>query len=630
MNYYSLIVSFLFLTFISFSQNVMTPELLWKLGRVHGRGVSTDGKNIIYSVTTPDIEQNKSFTKIYSMSIDGGSSIEIHNADSLLTNKNISPDGKYIIFDKEVKLKLVKGKDFYPELSKSNVYIYDELDHRHWDHWNEGNYSHVFVANLVNGKPGNEKDIMKDEPYYSPQQPFGGDEDYVWNPDSRHILYVTKKKSGKDYMLSTNTDIYEYDVNSGSTKNITTGMLGYDQNPAYNKSGTLAWLSMKREGYEADKQDLVIRSGNSTVNLTHQRDDIQVSGFKWSNDGSEIFFWAPQKATQQVFKVNIKSHEIKQITKGKHEITEVIGESGNHLIVSLQNMNSAAELYTLDKTSGELKQLTHVNDAFYSSITKCKTELRNIISVDGKQMPTWIIYPPDFDPSKKYPTLLFCLGGPQGTTPHYSMRWNLQLMASSGYIVVAPDRRGVYGDGTKWTEQVSKDWSGLVMQDYLYAIDNVSKEKFVDKNRLGCVGASFGGFSVFMLESLHNGRFKTFISHDGVFDYKSMAGTTDELWFVNWELGGNFWDTNNPVVRKSFSNSPSNFVSKWKTPIMIVQGGRDYRVPIEQGLQAFQAAQLRGIKSRLIYIPDENHWVLSPQNALVWQHEFFKWLKETL
>lgn len=607
----------------------MTPELLWKLGRVHGKGVTPDGKHVIYSVTVPDIEQNKSFTKTFTIPVTGGPAKEINNYDSLLTNNNISPDGQYILYDKEVKLKPVKGLDFYPELSKSNVFVYTDLDYRHWDHWNDGNYSHVFVAKLINGKLENDKDIMEGEPYYSPQKPFGGKEDYTWNPDNRHIVYVSKKKLGKQYTLSTNTDIYEYDLQTRKTINLTEGFTGYDLNPSYNKDGILAWLSMKRDGYEADKQDLIIRSGNSITNLTSKRDDIQVSGFIWSKDGKDIYFWAPQKATQQVFKINIYTHEISQLTKGEHEINEIIGESSNTLIISMQSINKAAEIFTLDKLSGEVNSLTHVNDNIYSNISKCKTELKSIRSVDGNQMPVWIVYPPDFDPLKKYPALLFCLGGPQGTTPHYSMRWNLQLMASAGYIVVAPDRRGVFGDGTKWTEQVSKDWNGLVMQDYLYAIDNVSKEKYVDKKRLGCVGASFGGFSVFMLESMHNGRFKTFISHDGVFDYKSMFGTTDELWFVNWELGGNYWD-NNFVARKSFNNSPSNFISKWNTPILIIQGGKDYRVPVEQGLQAFQAAQLKGIKSKLIYLPDENHWVLSPQNALVWQHEFFKWLKETL
>jgi len=278
-----------------------------------------------------------------------------------------------------------------------------------------------------------------------------------------------------------------------------------------------------------------------------------------------------------------------------------------------------------------MKQLSHVNDNIYNTFTACKSERRFIKTTDNQQMPTWVIYPPGFDATKKYPTLLFCLGGPQGTTPLYSFRWNFQLMASMGYIVVAPDRRGVYGNGSKWAADVSKDWGGQAIKDYLSAIDEISKEKFVDKQRRGCVGASYGGYSVYMLEALHNGRFKTFIAHDGTFDLKSWSGTTEELWFANWDLGGNYWDKNNKVAQKSFNQfSPINLIDKWNTPIMIIQGGKDYRVPIEQGLEAFQVAQLKGIKSRLLYLPDENHWVLSAQNALVWQHEFFKWLDETL
>jgi len=295
-------------------------------------------------------------------------------------------------------------------------------------------------------------------------------------------------------------------------------------------------------------------------------------------------------------------------------------------------MNHAAELYAVDIGNGNMKQLTYVNDAINNSIGKCKTERRWVTTTDKKKMLVWVIYPPDFDPAKKYPTLLYCQGGPQSAlTQLYSFRWNFQLMASQGYIVVAPNRRGMPGHGTKWNEEISKEHGGQVMKDYLSAIDAVSKEKYVDKERLGCVGASYGGYSVFMLAGIHKNRFKTFISHDGIFDTKSMYGTTEELWFVNWDYGGPYWDKKNTAAQKAYNQfNPSNYVDKWNTPIMIVQGGKDYRVPIEQGLQAFQAAQLRNIKSKLLYLPDENHWVLSAQNALVWQREFYKWLDETL
>jgi dipeptidyl aminopeptidase/acylaminoacyl peptidase len=620
--------------FVLFAQNRMTPELLWKLGRVSGLGVSKDGKYVVYSVTTPDWETNKSTRKSYILPINGGSPTEINNPDSLIGDKNLSPDGKYLLSNKEVKVKKVLGSDFYPELSKSNVYIFDNLNERHWDKWEEGKYDHVFITPV--GKPEEEKDIMPDEPWDCPQKPFGGDEDYIWNPDSKHVVYVTKKKYGTAYAISTNTDLYEYDLTTGKTKDLTESGAGYDINPLYSKNGTLAWLSMKRAGYEADKQDLVAWTGMGIVNLTKNRDDIHVEGFRWSDDGKHLFFWAPINGTLQLFEVDytgatMKLPDIRQITKGDFDITNIVGQVGNSLIVSKTDMNHAVELYSVDISTGNLKQLTHVNDATYNTIGMVKTERRWITTTDNKKMMAWVIYPPDFDPNKKYPTLLYCQGGPQSAlTQFYSFRWNFQLMASQGYIIVAPCRRGMPGFGTKWNEEVSKDWGGQVMQDYLSAIDAVSKEKFVDKDRRGCVGASFGGFSVFELAGMHNKRFKTFISHDGVFDFRSMYGTTDELWFENWEKGGAYWDKKNAIGQRSFAQSPSNFVDKWDTPIMIVQGGKDYRVPIEQGLQAFQAAQLRGIKSKLIYLPDENHWVLSAQNGLVWQHEFYKWLDETL
>ena len=619
----------------SAAKGIMTPELLWKLGRVNGLGISKDGQYVVYSVSTPDLESNKSKTKTYMMPVTGGTATEISNADSLLNSKNLSPDGKYMLSDKEVKEKKIFGSDYYPDLSKSNAYVFDNLDQRHWDQWEDGKFNHVFVTPA--GKPDDGKDIMTGEPYDCPQKPFGGDEDYVWNPDSKHVVYVTKKKFGKDYALSTNTDLYEYDITTGTTKDLTEGRMGYDINPSFSSNGTLAWLSMRTDGYESDKQDLVVSTGMGVVNLTKQRDDLHVEGFRWSDDGKNIFFWAATNGTLQLFEVDYtgatqKLPDIRQITKGDFDIDGIVGQKGNVLIVSRTDMNHAVELYSVDIGNGNMKQLTYVNDSIYNSIGKCKTERRWVTTTDNKKMLVWVIYPPDFDPNKKYPTLLYCQGGPQvALTQFYSYRWNFQLMASQGYIVVAPNRRGMPGHGTKWNEQISKDWGGQVMKDYLSAIDDVSKEKFVDKDRLGCVGASYGGYSVYMLAGIHNNRFKTFIAHDGVFDLKSWYGTTEELWFANWDIGGPYWDKKNAAAQKSYSQfSPSNYVDKWNTPIMIIQGGKDYRVPIEQGMQAFQAAQLRGIKSKLLYLPDENHWVLSAQNALVWQHEFFKWLDETL
>lgn len=635
------LIIFFFPLQFSFSQNQpgepakMTPEFLWKLGRVSGVGITRDKSGVAYTVATPNSSENKIARETFVVSVNGGSSVQTLDKDSVIRDKNISPDGKHIIITREVKLLNTSGTDLYADLPKSNAYVYDNLNYRHWDTWEDGKFSHLFVADLVNGKPVNEKDIMPDEPFDCPQKPFGGSEDYTWNQDGKSLIYTAKKKYGKEYAQSTNTDLYRYDMASGKTTNITGGMMGYDISPAFNKEGTLAWLSMSRDGFEADKQDLVIMDGDTKINLTGKRDDLHVEGFKWSEDGKHIYFHAPVKATDQLFDADLSEGfsnvNIRQITNGEFQFPEIVGEAGNKLIVSKDDLNHAPEIFTVDKATGTMVQLSHVNDNMYNTITASKTERRFVKTTDGKQMPVWIIYPPDFDPAKAYPTLLFCLGGPQGTTPFYSFRWNFQLIASQGYIVVAPDRRGVFGNGTKWSQAVSKDWGGQAIKDYLSAIDDISREKFVDKNRRGCVGASYGGYSVYMLEALHDGRFKSFIAHDGVFDLRSMSGTTEELWFTNWDLGGYYWDKRNKTAQKIFNEfSPSNFVDKWNTPILIVQGGKDYRVPIEQGLQAFQVAQLRGIKSKLLYLPDENHWVLTPQNALVWQHEFFKWLDETL
>ena len=633
----SLYVIATLLSVATFAQNRMTPELLWKLGRVSGLGISKDGKYVLYSVSTPNAAENKSSRKSYAIPVNGGEPMLVSNADSMLNNDKISPDGKYIISSDEVKIKNVTGKDHYPDLQKSNVYIFDNLNYRHWDTYEDGKFGHVMLAPMLNGKAGDAIDLMKGEPYDCPQKPFGGDEDFVWNPNGKEIVYCTKKEYGTAYAISTNTDLFAYNIETGKTKNLTEGMPGYDVNPSFNQKGELAWLSMKRAGYEADKQDIIALSGTFKLNLTAQRDDIHVESFKWSDDGKRIFFNAPIDGTLQLFQVTYSwiTKEpviIKQITRGDFDINGIIGQSGNTLIFSRTDMNHAGELYSVDLANGAIKQLTHVNDAVYSTLAMSKTERRFVKTTDGKDMLVWVIYPPDFDPNKKYPTLLYCQGGPQSAlTQFYSFRWNFQLMAANGYIIVAPNRRGMPGHGTKWNEQISKDWGGQVMKDYLSAIDALSKENYVDKKRLGCIGASYGGYSVFYLAGIHNNRFKTFISHDGVFDFRSMYGTTDEMWFENWDKGGAYWDKNNTAAQKSYSQfNPSDLVAKWNTPILIYQGGKDYRVPIEQSQQAFQAAQLRGIKSKFILLPDQNHWVLTAQDALVWQHEFYKWLEETL
>lgn len=620
----------------AFTQDRMTPELLWKLGRVSSAGLTRDNQQVYFTVTFPDASVNKSSRKTYLISLKGGEATETASLANVSSDKTISPDGKYQIIPKDVKLQKVYGSEFYPDLDKTNSMIYDNLNYRHWDTWEDGAYSHLFVHPLVNGKPGDGKDIMAGELHDCPTKPFGGDEDFIWSPDSKKVLYITKKKHGVAYVKSTNTDIYEYELSTGTTTNLTEGMMGYETVPSFSKNGHLAWLSMKRDGFESDKNDIIVRNGTVMLNLT-QNWDGTVNAFQWSPDGKKIYFTAPVEGTIQLFEVDYpgltkKLPVVKQITKGDFDITSITGQAGNTMVVSRSDMNHASEIYTVNLANGEMKQLSHVNDSVYSKIGLSKTEKRMVTTTDGKQMLVWLIYPPDFDPAKKYPALLYCQGGPQSAlTQFYSFRWNMQLMAANGYIVVAPNRRGMPGHGVAWNEQISKDHGGQAIQDYLSAIDHVSKEPFVDKNRLGCVGPSYGGYSVYYLAGVHNKRFKSFIAHDGIFNTKSMYGTTEELFFVDWDYGGPYWDKQNAAAQKTYTTfDPSSLVANWDTPILIYQGGKDFRVPDGQAFEAFQAAQLLGIKSKLVYFPEENHWVLNAQNALVWQREFYKWLKETL
>ncbi len=630
----TLFISLLMISLNTMAQNTMTPELLWKLGRVTPLGISLDGKNVIYKVSTPSVSDNKSESKMYALPLDGGNPTEIKDTKDILKDKNISPDGKYVVYHEEVKVEKVHGKDFYPELQKSDVQIYDGLNYRHWDTWNEGKYNHVFFKENKDGALG--IDIQEGENFDSPQKPFGGDEDYIWSPDSKNIYYVCKKKAGTEYAISTNTNIFEYNLETKKTTNITEENQGYDTTPQFSPSGNLTWLQMKRDGYEADKNDIVVLFKGIKINLTANWDGT-VDHYMWRADGKKVYFVAPIDGTKQLFEVNFPGATriaitVRQLTESDFDVNDLIGFTGENILVTRTDMNHASEIYSYNLSKKTWKQLSNVNTATYSTLALSKTEKRYVTTTDGKKMLVWVVLPPNFDASKKYPTLLYCQGGPQSAlTQFYSYRWNLQLMAANGYIVVAPNRRGMPGHGVAWNEEISKDWGGQVMDDYLSAIDAVAKENYVDNTRLGCVGASYGGYSVFYLAGIHNNRFKTFIAHDGVYNTQSMFGTTEEVFFSNWDFGGAYWEKNNTTAQKNYTTfNPMNLVEKWNKPILIIQGGKDFRVPIGQGQEAFQAAQLRGIKSRFLYFPEENHWVLKPQNALVWQAEFFKWLKENL
>lgn len=659
------------------SKKAMTPEDLWELGRVSAEGLSADGKQLVYGVSNYSFGENKSeknlfvvpvaggaatqFTtgvggesvievtdegqviyllsgQLWQKSLDGGEAVKLTDVEGGLANVKFSPDKKHILFSREVLMKQYHSKDKYQDLDKSDVYIYDNLDYRHWDTFNNGKFNHPFVASYVDGKLGEPVDLLEGEPYYSPQAPFGGAEDFIWSPDSKAVLYVSKKKFGTEYAVSTNTDIYRYDLASGKTTNLTEGMKGYDTTPTYSPDGQkLSWLSMKTEGYEADKNDIIVfdKATTKRVNLTADWDGT-VNSFNWSKDNRKIYFTAPTKGTVQIFEIDLaaalsgkKAAAIKQVSDGLFDITGIVGQVDGGFVVTSTTMTRATEVYFYDVKKNSLKAITTVNDAMYAGFEETNVEGVFTKASDGADLFSWVIYPPNFDPAKKYPTLLFAQGGPQSaTTLSYSFRWSFQLMASQGYIVILPNRRGMPGWGEKWNADISKDWGGQPIRDYLSAIDDFAKEPFVDKERIGAVGASYGGYSVFMLAGVHEGRFKSFISHNGLFDMTSWYNTTEELFFANHDLGGPYWDKKNEKTYTDFN--PIKHIDKWNTPILIFQGGKDYRVPIDQGLSAFQVAQLKGIKSRLVYLPEENHWVLSGHNAQVWQREFFGWLKETL
>jgi len=647
------------------AQQLMTPEILWTLKKVGVQAVSPDQSSLIYKVGQVDLKTEKTKNENYFLNVLNNQSSKIdfgkkaliqwdkngiyaQEGDKIFLSKDngktwsefytigevdnivISPDGKKIAFSKQVLVEKLMGKDKYSDTPKTTAQVYTDLNHRHWDYFNEGKYNHVFIVNTTD-KVESAKDLLEGKTWDSPQRPFGGAEDFIWSPDSSQLLYVTKPKSGKEYSTSTNTDIFAYDMASGTTKNLTESNKGYDVNPKFSTDGkSLIWQSMARDGYEADKNDVKIMDWKSgkTTNLTAGWDESVSGDVFWGGDSRSIYFTAAFRGTKQLFSLDPKTSKVQQITKGDFDVNEIFTDNKSSLLVGRTDINHATELFSVNLKNGEMKQVTEANKDTYAKLAQGKSELKMVKTTDGKEMGVWFHYPPNFDPNKKYPTLVYCQGGPQSAlTQYFSTRWNFALMAANGYIIVAPNRRGMPGWGTKWNEDISKDWGGQPMRDYLAATDYAKTLPYVDGERVAAVGASYGGYSVFMLAGIHENRFKTFIAHDGLFDMKSWYLTTEELWFANWDLGSP-WEKPLPKAYTDFN--PSNFVEKWNKPIMIVQGGIDFRVPYEQGQEAFQAAKLRGLKSKLVYFPNENHWVLHPQNGLVWQREFFDWLKETL
>ena len=656
---------------------IMTPELLHSFGRVGSVEVSPDKTHILYQVTYVSIPQNKTNAELFIMKSDGTDKkqltitntqetnpqwIENGRKIAFLSNESgtsqlwtinpdgggmtqvshlkegidgftFSPDGSRVLFIQSVKNTTTPGEQ-YADLPQASGRVVDELMYKHWDHWVES-MAHPFVADVDGNKLTNIKDLLEGEPYESPLAPFGGMEQLAWSPDSKTIAYTSRKKSGKAYAHSTNSDIYFYDLASGVTSNLTEGMEGYDVNPQFSPDGHhLAWQSMERDGYESDKNRLfVMNLTTGEKNYVTENFDYNTDTFAWNSDNKTIWMVAPVQGTTQLYKADITLREISPLTRGMHDYTSVALGNGK-LIAKRQSLSQPTEIYAVDIATGEAVDLSQENKEMLAQMRMGKVEERWIDTSDGKKMLTWVVYPPDFDPTKQYPALLYCQGGPQSMVSQFwSYRWNLQMMAANGYIVVAPNRRGLPGFGQEWLEQISGDYGGQNMKDYLSAIDTLAREPYIDETRLGCTGASYGGFSVYWLAGNHEGRFRAFLSHAGIFNLEAQYLETEEMWFANWDLGGPYWDKSNATAQRTYENSPHHFVERWDTPIMITHGEKDYRILASQGMMAFNAAQLRGIPSRMLIFPDENHWIAKPQNGILFQREFFRWfdqwLKET-
>ncbi len=658
-----------------------TPEVMWKMGRVGAPVLSPAGDTVLYTVSYYSMAENRSESALYSMPAEGGDAtivavnahsvvwngdgtaiyymsadkdktMQVWSLDTLAGSKprqltaieggiegfGVSGNDKMLFYVQGVDVAKRKSSAVYEDMDKSGARIYDDIMVRHWDYWDEGNYKHIFVAQLpeddvvVAGE-----DIMKGEAWDAPMAPYFDMAEIAWNPDGTKLAYTCKKMTGREYAVSTDSDIYVYDVASKSTSNICKVqsmvgndevMPGYDRYPVFSPDGRkLAFRSMRRAGNESDIEHLVVWNvaDNSFTELTPSF-DYSVESQVW--DGNDrLYFLSAMEGTYQICRV-AEPDSVEVLTAGDHDIT-ALAVAGERIIFSKQSMMRAPELFALE--GDEHKQLTFVNKDIYDNIKMGDVQKRWVKTTDGKQMLTWVIVPPEFDEEAEYPALLYCQGGPQSVVSQFwSYRWNFMLMAAEGYVVVAPNRRGTPSFGSEWLDQISGDYSGQNIEDYLAAIDDVADEEWVDEDRLGAVGASYGGYSVFYLAGVHDNRFKALIAHCGIFDFESMYGETEELWFVNRDYGGAYWDKNNETAQRSYANSPHKLIHKWTAPILIITGEKDYRIPYTQSLEAFTAARLHDVPARLVEFTDEAHQVFKPQNSVVWNREFFSWLNTYL
>ncbi len=677
----------------------LTPELLWAMGRIGGSSVSPDAKQIAYNVSYYSVAENKSHTVIYTLNTDGtnekllttqkGSELApkylkngkitflAADADGTMQLWMMNADGSArqqiskgkrdiedYIFSPDEKLVLVIHSVPYTgsiaakpaDLPKTSGYVVNEAMYRHWDEWVEA-IPQPFIYHFNGTELSTDPiPVLGNEPFESPMKPFGGIEQLCWSPNSKCIAYTCRKKTGREYAISTDSDIYLYNIETGKTTNLCKpstyktpaydftrslqhqavnaplkeGLdynLGYDTNPSFSANGKyIAWQSMERDGYESDRNRLCVyelETGKKTY-VTEQFDS-NVDAYTWANDNKTLYFVGTWHGTTHVYSTNLKG-QVKKITDGQYDYTDV-ALCGKKLLCGRQSMKEPKEYFLVDVKKGNANQLTHENQYFRDNIDWGDVQPRTCKSVDGKDILSWIVLPPRFDANKKYPALLFCEGGPQSPVSQFwSYRWNMQIMAANGYIVVCPNRRGLPGFGQEWLEEISTNYTGRCMDDYKSAIDDACKLPYVDKNRLGCVGASFGGFSVYWLAGNHDKRFKAFIAHDGIYNLEAQYTETEEAWFTNWDLGGAPWLKDDATIQRTFQNSPHKFIDKWDTPILCIHGEKDYRIVASQAMSAFNAARYRGVPAQLLIFPDENHWVLKPQNGILWQRTFFAWL----
>ena len=648
----------------------LTPEALWAMGRINSVHPDAKTGKIAYTVSYYSVEENRSTSWIRVCKLENGElkteqefvghSPVWHNGELCYINKDgqvvigekiltgfdkdiegflLSPQADKIILIAQVKT-IASTADKHPDLPLASGRVVDDLMYKHWDEWTE-TAPHPFLCELKSMKGSKSSkelevvncvDLLEGTPYESPMKPFGGVEQLAWSPDGQQIAYTCRKKSGLEYAISTNSDIYLYDLVTGSHTNLTEGNGGYDTNPSYSPDGQwIAWQSMERDGYESDENRLMIQNlQTGEKRFLTQGMETNVDAYYWK-DNNLLVFSAVWHATSMLYQVNLQGERI-CLTTGQYDYVPG-GNIGDTYYCLRHSMREANEIYAFTPAQdNSIIQFTHENENIYSQITMGTVVPRWQKTTDGKQMLTGIIYPPHFDPSKKYPTLLYCEGGPQSPVSQFwSFRWNFMMMAANDYIIVAPNRRGLPGFGNEWNEQISGDYGGQCMKDYLSAIDEfVASESYVDKDRLGCVGASFGGFSVYWLAGHHDKRFKAFIAHDGIFNMEMQYLETEEKWFANWDMGGAYWDKSNITAQRTFANSPHRFVDKWDTPILCIHGEKDYRILANQSMAAFDAAKMRGVEAQLLVFPDENHWVLKPQNGILWQRTFFAWLDKYL